>query len=180
MRMGTTLEENRPPRLVRFANDCAAALHDMGLGRAEVTAPQMIALARKRSGLDDFGEGEFFEALSRLLESCQRDAELNLVGRLALRADLLHCLCHRLLLQRDRLLHPQIEQEQVDAPVFIVGLPRTGTTILHTLLMPDPAHRAPLTWQVMEPSAIGDENRERCIRKTARSLSYLRWLAPAF
>ena len=178
--MGTTLEENKPPRLVRLANDCAAALHEMGLGRADLTASEMIALARKRSGLDDFGEGEFFEALSRLLESCQHEAELNLVGRIALRADILHCLCHRLLLQRDRVLHPGIEQEQVAAPVFIVGLPRTGTTILHTLLMADPAHRAPLTWQVMEPSPIGDDHRERHIRKTARSLSCLRWLAPAF
>ena len=178
--MGTTLEENKPPRVIQLANDCAAALQEMGLGGAELTAPQMIALARKKSGLDDFGEGDFFEALSRLLESCQRDAELNLVGRLALRADILHCLRHRLLLQRDRTLHPEIRQEQVVAPVFIVGLPRTGTTILHTLLMADPAHRAPLTWQVMEPSPLGDENRERRIRKTARSLSCLRWLAPAF
>jgi hypothetical protein len=180
MRIGTTLEENKPPRLVRLANDCAAALHEMGLGPAELTASQMIAVARRRSGLDDFGEGEFFEALSRLLESCQREAELNLIGRVALRADVLHCLSHRLLLQRDRIKHPEIEQEQVSAPVFIVGLPRTGTTILHTLLMADPAHRAPLTWQVMQPSPIGDDHRERRIRKTARSLSCLRWLAPSF
>jgi hypothetical protein len=46
--------------------------------------------------------------------------------------------------------------------------------------MSDPGHRAPLTWQVMEPSPLGDENRKRRIRKTARSLSCLRWLAPAF
>ena len=96
--MGTTLEENKPPRVIQLANDCAAALQEMGLGGAELTAPQMIALARKQTGLDDFGDGDFFEALSRLLESCQRDAELNLIGRVALRADILHCLHHRLLL----------------------------------------------------------------------------------
>ncbi len=145
-----------------------------------LTAARLIARARDRYGLDDFGPGDFFEPLSRLLESAQRDARLNLVGKFALYADTLQCLRNRLLLQRDRKCNPEIDREEVRAPVFILGLPRTGTTILHTLLAADPQHQAPLTWQVMEPSPLGNSRESERIRRTNRSLQGLRWLAPDF
>src|SRR3954469_18808649 len=137
MRVGTTLERPVSPWPVRLVNQTAAALKRAGLPFTETSAAGLIAVARSRYGLDDFGPGDFFEPLSRLLESCQRDADLNLVGQFALRADTLRCLRNRLFLQRDRTNHPGIDTEEVRAPVFILGLPRTGTTILHTLLAAD-------------------------------------------
>jgi hypothetical protein len=47
--------------------------------------------------------------------------------------------------------HPDIEQEEIRRPIFIVGLPRTGTSILHELLAQDPANRVPMSWEVMHP-----------------------------
>jgi hypothetical protein len=47
--------------------------------------------------------------------------------------------------------HPEIAAGAIRAPMFIVGLPRTGTTILHELLAQDPANRVPMTWEVMHP-----------------------------
>jgi hypothetical protein len=180
MRQRTTLQQSQAPWPVRLVNKVAAAARRFGLGASPVTAAHLVTLARSRSRLDDFGPDDFFEPLSRLLESCERDARLNLVGRIALRADILHCLRNRLLLQRDRDAHPGIATEKIQSPLFIVGLPRTGTTILHTLLMADPAHRAPLTWEVMEPCPLGDEQRDERVRRAARNLAGLRWLAPAF
>lgn len=180
MRMRTTLQQNHSPRGLRLLNRCHSGLQKFGIAPSPLAAADLIEVARRRSGLLELGDDNFFEALSRLLESCHRDARLNLMGRMALRADALHCLRSRLLLERDRRNHPEIAREEIRAPVFIVGLPRTGTTILHTLLVTDPEHRAPLTWEVMEPSAPGDVHNRRSIRRAARSLACLRWLAPEF
>ncbi|HEY2124948.1 MAG TPA: sulfotransferase [Chthoniobacterales bacterium] len=180
MRRRTTLQQSQAPWPVRFLNKGAAVARRAGLGSSPLTAEHLIALARDKSGLDDFGSGDFFEPLSRLLESCHRDARLNLVGRIALRADTLHCLRNRLLLQRDRRAHPGIAVEKIQSPLFIVGLPRTGTTILHILLMADPEHRAPLTWEVMAPCPLGHAQKQERVHRSERSLAGLRWLAPAF
>ncbi len=177
---GTTLERPVSPWPVRLLNRGAGVLNQTGIGTCNFTAAGLISKARKRHDLDDFGPGDFSEPLSRLLSACREEANLNLVGRFALEADTAQCLRNRLLMQRDRLAHPAMQNEAISSPVFIVGLPRTGTTILHTLLAADPQHRIPLTWEVMEPCPLGHiEERER-VRRVDRSLKALDWLAPAF
>jgi hypothetical protein len=59
---------------------------------------------------------------------------------------------NRLTYVNDRKLYPEIARQTIVKPVFIVGFPRTGTTILHDILAQDPANRSPLTWEVMFPS----------------------------
>src|SRR5207247_662162 len=127
-----------------------------------------------------FGRGECFDGLSRLRVSCRRESRLNLIGRIALRSDLLRTLCSRLFMERDRQLYPAIARQEIRKPLFIVGLPRSGTTILHTLLAADPEHRAPLTWEVMTPSPPTHENEKRRIQRATQSCNCLNWLAPTF
>ncbi|HME89527.1 MAG TPA: sulfotransferase [Chthoniobacterales bacterium] len=140
----------------------------------------MIDKAKRACRLEDFGDGEFFEPLSRLLEACHREARLNFIGRMALGSDVVRILRNRLLLARDRRLYPEIARQKIREPLFIVGLPRSGTTLVHMLLAGDPAHRAPLTWEVMSPSPPTQRDRDRRIRQAARNLAVLRWLAPTF
>ena len=90
-----------------------------------------------------------FEASFALLESCHSEARLNLIGKIALRTDVLQTLCSRLQMEQDRQLYPNIAQQEIREPLFIVGLPRSGTTLLHSLLAADPEHRCPLMWEVM-------------------------------
>jgi sulfotransferase family protein len=180
MSSSTTIEETRSPRVVRLLNKCGAALEEIGSGSKPLSAARLIEKAKHRCGLADFGEPDFFEPLSRLLESCHREARLNVIGKLALRNDVVRILCNRLLLSRDRQRYPDIARQQVRDPLFIVGLPRSGTTLLHTLLAADPAYRVPLTWEVMSPSPPGSEDRHRRIRHASRDLAMLRWLAPTF
>jgi sulfotransferase family protein len=180
MQPATTLEQSHGPVIIRAVNRVAEKLSRQGIRRSFPTAAELIDIARRTTGLDDFGPGDFFEPLSRLLESCQREARLNLIGKLALRSDLIRTLSNRLLLQRDRHLFPSVRREPISQPLFIVGLPRSGTTLLHTLLSVDQAHRAPLVWEVMFPSPPTPERMERRIRETRRSLKYLHWLAPTF
>jgi hypothetical protein len=107
---------------------------------------------RRAAGASDFGEGPFLEGLTRLLESLTTEGRLNAVGRGIARERVLLHTVNRLLYVRDRQLHPEIAGERIVRPVFIVGMPRTGTTILHDILAQDPSNRAPLTWETMFPS----------------------------
>ena len=176
----TTIEQTRSPLPVRLLNRGGAALEWAGFKSKPLSAAQLIEKAQRRARVDDFGEPDFFEALSRLLESCHREARLNVIGRLALRNDVVRILCNRLFLVRDRQTHAEIAEQEIREPVFIVGLPRSGTTLLHTLLAADPAHRVPLTWEVMSPSPPDLEDRHRRVREANRDLAMLRWLAPTF
>src|SRR5256712_5131399 len=176
----TTVEQTRAPFPVRLLNKCGAALEEIGIRATAPSAAELIDNAKRRCGLEDFGGGEFFEPLSRLLESCHREARLNVIEKMALRSDVVRILCNRLLLERDRKIYPEIAQQETREPLFIVGLPRSGTTLLHILLAADPAHRAPLTWEVMSPSPPSSEDRQQRIQQASRNLAVLRWLAPTF
>lgn len=113
----------------------------------------MLAEAGRRTGgLDDLGDGPFVEPLGLFLDSLEREARLNEMGRLIAQERALLHIVNRLLYVRDRAANPTIADEKIVKPVFIIGFPRTGTTILHDILAQDPDSRAPLTWETMFPS----------------------------
>lgn len=177
---GTTLQQMRPLLPVRLLNGCGALLEKMRSPYAPALAVDLTKTAKRRCRLDDFGQGDFFEALSRLLESCQREARLNLIGKIALRTDALETLCSRLQMERDRQLYPNIAEQEIREPLFIVGLPRSGTTLLHSLLAADPEHRCPLMWEVRSPSPPTLADEKRRIQRAIRSCKFFNWLAPTF
>jgi hypothetical protein len=176
----TTLDQTRPALPVRLLNGCGALLDKSRIPRTPLRAVDLIETAKRRCGLDDFGGGDFFEGLSRLLDSCQRESQLNLIGRIALRADLIRILSSRLFIQRDRQAYPSVVHQEIREPVFIIGLPRSGTTLLHTLLAADPEHRVPFTWEVMMPSPPTRENEKRRVQRARQNCNCFNWLAPTF
>ena len=136
--------------------------------------------ARRRTGLSDFGGENFHEPLRRLADAIKREARPNFIGKMAFRQDSLYLLMNRLLIQRDRVKYPEIAGQSIVKPVFIVGLPRTGTTLLHSLLGLDPGYRAPMTWEVMTPSPPTGDGEAKRIRVAERNLAWLNRLAPDF
>ena len=113
----------------------------------------VLADARARTGgLDDFGETPFAEPLGILIASLAADGMLNDMGKSMAEERLTRHAVNRLSYIDDRKGNPGIADEKIVKPIFIVGFPRTGTTILHDILAQDPANRAPLTWEVMFPS----------------------------
>jgi len=180
MNSATTLDQTRAILPVRLLNGCGTLLDKSRILRISIRSVDLIDTAKRRCSLDDFGDGDFFEGLSRLLDSCQREAQLNLVGRIVLRADLIRTLCSRLFMQRDRKAYPSIVKQEIREPLFIIGLPRSGTTLLHTLLAVDPEHRVPLTWEVMTPSPPTRDNEKRRIQRAISSCNCFNWLAPTF
>jgi len=107
--------------------------------------------AVRRTGLTDFGGESWREGFELFIEALNDEAQLNLVGRVLARSDVVNWLENRLRLADTRKRHPEIDAVSVERPLFITGLPRTGTSILHELLGCDPAHRVPLAWEVRHP-----------------------------
>jgi len=176
----TTLQQVRPQLPVRLFNGFGALLEKTRIPSTRMFPADLVETAKRRSGLDDFGEGEFFDALSRLLDSCQDEAQLNLVGRIALKTDVLETLCARLQLERDREQYPDITRQKIRQPLFIVGLPRSGTSVLHRLLGADPQHRSPLMWEVRTPSPPTRDDEKRRIQRATQSCNFFNWLVPTF
>jgi hypothetical protein len=147
-----------------------------------LSAESLMRAARRRARLDDFGDWPIAEPLERLLESYQREARLTLVGRITVRELIVSLLESLLNLEAERAADPGVVEEPVEAPVFIVGLPRTGTTLLHGLVTEDPLNRVPLTWEVMYPAGHGNtaEGIERARRQTGARLEWANRLAPEF
>jgi hypothetical protein len=107
---------------------------------------------QRSGGLSDFGDGPFTAPLQLLIDSLEQDGRLNPIGRIIARERMLGHTVNRLNYVNDRKTWPEIANEKIVRPVFIVGMPRTGTTILHDILAVDPDNKAPMTWEAMFPS----------------------------
>jgi Sulfotransferase family len=142
----------------------------------------LCAEARRRSGLEDFGEPPIEPAASILTNSLERQADLHPVGRFLMWIHLRELLETRLRVVRAWSgMSEALEGSHVQRPVFITGMPRSGSTFLHELMAEDPQNRAPRVWEVMFPiPAHSGSPREadRWVRKAEISLWWFRRLAP--
>src|SRR5205814_2189525 len=96
--------------------------------REPLSAEQLIALARRRTGLTEFGEMAFLDPLQKLLRACYEGANLSVVGRAATRWDVVRFLSNLLRLFDDEERVLEILALPVERPIFISGLPRSDTT----------------------------------------------------
>ena len=139
------------PLGLRVFNGVGGALRGAGLPLVRLDEESLLAQAAKNTGLSDFGDESFREPLRVLLASFESEAALTLLGRIIARSDTVRTLENRLRFVDTLKRNPEITEAPVRRPLFILCLPRTGTTILHELLAQDPANRVPMTWEVMHP-----------------------------
>jgi hypothetical protein len=112
---------------------------------------ELMATAQRNTGLEDFGDEAWREPFEILVRALNAEAGLNLFGRLMTRSDILVWLQERLEIEEAYKRHPEIDQEVIDAPVFVTGLPRSGTSILYEVLSRDTQFGAAENWEVMFP-----------------------------
>jgi len=146
----------------------------LGIFNHPLSSAELMRLARRRTGLTDFGDAGCEEPLEVLVRSYEEEADLNPFGRMAARWDMVRFLTNLLLLRDAEKRHPEILDEPIVAPVFITGLPRSGTTFLHRLTCEDPANRTVLCWETIYPlaapgvgSALPDDRPARVDRQLA-------------
>ncbi len=128
----------------------AAGIAYMEANPVEISEEGILAAARERTGLDDFGPDDFRVRLRRLVDEWNAD-NLYQVSRMVLRDMVVRHAVNRLLAQDYRKQHPDYAQEKIERPIIVVGLPRSGTTHLLNLLASDSRLRSLPLWEVNEP-----------------------------
>ncbi|CAH0991401.1 hypothetical protein SIN8267_01505 [Sinobacterium norvegicum] len=112
----------------------------------------IIAEAKSATALTNFGDTRFEQPLRVLLHALDTEAKLNEMGRMGQRARIVDILIGRLRAEEYIRRYPEILDEQIEAPVVIVGLPRTGTTMLHRTMACDDRFYAPLWYETRYPA----------------------------
>jgi hypothetical protein len=112
---------------------------------------RLVESACQTSGLDDLGSPTWREGAERLVDELNHGADLSELGAVIASGDIVDYLTSRLQIVDEVKRHPEIAHREIRPPIVVLGLPRTGTTILFDLLSQDPANRAPLTWEVDRP-----------------------------
>jgi hypothetical protein len=111
----------------------------------------LIDAARSRTGLNEFGAVSYREGLERLVDSINRESKLNDMGTVGVPEMLIGLLCTRLQVEDWYRRYPEIDDEQIVAPLFGAGLPRTGTTALSFMMAQDPGTRSLRAWESSAP-----------------------------
>lgn len=122
------------------------------VSHVDLDAAAIIRDARERAGLEDFGDESFMVAMEKLLWSLEHEARLTPLGRTVQRQRIVDILVNRLRVQDHLTRYPEILQEKIVEPLVIVGLPRTGTTMLHRTIAADPRMFAPAWYEVRNPA----------------------------
>jgi len=139
---------------------------------------ELSSKVRRRIGLDDFGDPPIDEPLRILTDSLECEAELHPLGRFLMRLHLESVLETRLRLNEEWRKMPYLKEQPIRQPIFVTGMPRSGSSFLHELLAQDPANRAPRVWEVMFPVPTAQScERDPRPGMSARQLWWFRRLA---
>ena len=110
----------------------------------------LIAAAEEVTGLGDLGDERILEGLNRLVDALNDEAALNDRGEMSIEGILVNTLANRLRVEDWLAKHPELLERPIEAPMFVFGLPRTGTTLVINLLNEDPARRCFLRWEAFD------------------------------
>ena len=138
-----------PIRPLQFVE---SLLQRQGKSLINISPHHMMNMAIKKSGLSDWGEENFQEPMQIFIESLEKEAHLDFLGRLILSRNTFGVLYNRLCIQDEIKNNQNILREEIKRPLFIVSLGRTGTTLLHYLLCLDPSIRYLHVWESNAPS----------------------------
>lgn len=124
---------------------------------APLFAEDLMAAGTAETGLEDYGDREFVEGLTVLADSLRTEAHLNRMGHMMLSGDIVRMLANRLRFQRELKRHPEILDERIEAPIIVVGLPRTGTSKLQRMMSADPDVQRLDVWKLLNPAPLPGE-----------------------
>lgn len=141
----------RLPLQLRTLNAMGPLLSRLGLLNLRPGADHYMELARRSTGLSDFGSYDVRTAVDKMLHMLCNEADLHLFGRIASTQLTLRNLENCLRVQQAFVDEPELDDIPVEEPIIIVCTPRTGSTLLHNLLAQHPNVRAPRMWELHRP-----------------------------
>ncbi|MFN3731622.1 sulfotransferase family protein [Comamonas testosteroni] len=127
---------------------------------------ELLQAARERTpGLKDFGNDNYQQALEVLTRALNTEAKLSAVGIAMMRERLVGQLVNRLLMEDYLQRFPEISKIEIEDPLVIVGLPRTGTTMLQRTLAVDPRFYSAAWWETRYPAPLTGEGPQDCEKR---------------
>jgi acyl dehydratase len=170
----------RVPRLARSIGS-VEELHAAAVAAAQPPARRATPGAGSPDP-DDFGDAAYLPGLWAFLAALHSEARLSPAGRVFARGAIVAALVNRLLIQRTLAAEPEITRRAVGPAIVVLGLPRSGTTLLQHLLSLDPANRSLRQWEAARPApppAAGAEASDPRVRAAERATRLLDRIAPA-
>lgn len=166
---------------MRAINAIGRQIRRWGWG-ARLSPRRILDAACWWTKLSDWGDDRFHEPLRVLLESLESEAQLTSLGRLLVGLSCVRYTANRLLTRHFLQIHPEVLAEPLSRPVFVVGLPRTGTTLLHHLLCQDAGVRPLHLWESLQPAPDVRVRFGKPDRRPQRARRFVgvmnRWAAP--
>lgn len=150
----------------RLGNSLSAGLHALGLAFTNLEPDSIIASARRRTGLHDVGDPRFRDYFQLLRDELEAKGVTPL-ARVGSRQVVIRAVANRLKIEDYLRKHPQVLDVEVRRPIFVVGFPRTGTTVLQNLLARHPDRRALQFWELTNPVPAYDDPAEDERRRVA-------------
>ncbi|MBX2799158.1 MAG: sulfotransferase [Myxococcales bacterium] len=166
---------------VKLLNAFAWAGERLGLDLGSLDPDSIVRAARRQTGLHDLGDESFLAPMRRIAQGVARQEGTTALARVIMRQSWLLAVKSRL--QREAWLadHPQIHHQRIERPIFVLGFPRTGTTVLQNLLSLDPRRRGLNFWELTLPVPVHEDrdvDREQRRRATSWMLKAAYQLAP--
>ncbi len=178
----TTLQRVKLPFPIRAWNSAGRLTGQLGLGKP-LSAQGLMTAAQKAEGLYNFGDQDFKTPLNHLIESINQESNLHPFGKFVTRQRLTGLLRNRLRAEYYFKKYPEILDIELEAPIVIAGLQRTGTTFLQRLLASHPEIRSLKSWEALNPAPhLGWESgkADLRIREGKKAEKGLRYLNPSF
>jgi hypothetical protein len=169
-------------RVLRAVNAAGAALRWVGLELPSLDPDVIASAACQCAGVEDFGDPGWREGLEVLCLALEVEGNLTTFGRIAMRGLITNALETRLRLVDWAARHPEVREEKIERPWVVVGLPRTGTTLLSLLLALDPEVRPLLHWESaspVPPPDLATHAEDPRIASAAKQVAQLEALNPA-
>lgn len=168
--------ETRLP--IRFFNSVYSLFGDNF--STKFRAEQLLETAVRKNGLSDFGEDFFLEGLEVLCDSLNKDAGLHSLGKFFAKGMISTSLRNRLELRACYKQNPEVLNNRIVKPVFIVGLPRTGTTLLFNLLALDDQFQYLRAWEAVRPGMTNHNKNavSKAIAKKNYEIKFINYLKP--
>lgn len=154
------------PLRYRILDSLGSQAEKLGIPLTRMDTQSLHNAAERETGLSDFGDPYYREGLDVLLRSVEKDANLHFFGRFGTHMVLLTYLSQRLLFVEAQKQTPKVFHSEILAPFVIVGLPRSGTTILHRMLSADPENAGIPMWRLYRPfPPIGKKDNRQAMTK---------------
>jgi len=174
---GLTVRDREYSPLLKVIDGSVSALQKLGLLQGTITADHIRTAASKRTGLTDFGDPCFEAPLNKLMEVLP-NYPLSSLGTLLTEQTMVKAMSNRLRIQDHLKRHPDVLDMPINRPVFVLGFPRTGTTLLQNLLGLDEANRCLKFWELQTPVPLSedrdtDERKRLSIARRTLQLAYL-------